>query len=462
MYSNSATVPRSSYSYMDYIVNSYDYRYSSNIDGVLDRISRCDSDASNALWNFLIAVDSGLHVRAVDINGNKHRLGTNKLRALLGSMKGKMVDVSIDSLLTNLTRLAVVRGGFGLEIITNKEGDFDQIKVIDPKWIEWKKEGEKFVAYQGNKKVSSEFFFWGTVDPDIDNPNPISMLMSALSSIFFRIGVLQDLEKVIKRAGYSKLTAEILEEVMYRNAPASIKRDDDKLRNYLKDRRDEIQDYLTNLRPEDAVAHFDSVKIQYLKDGFNGNIDVKPLMDVLNQQISSGLKTLPSILGRGAATAGTENVLYVRGVKFIQKRILIALNNAFSFALEREGVRAVSDVYFNEIDLRSPNEIENHKIMKQKRLLELLVLGFKTPDEVCYELTGHEIPSSYHKDEWIDMYRNQHLGLSVGTTDDDWSDNGDYNSEAEEQEPGEDTIDTRTDDEKVDNIIKNTVLRRVK
>lgn len=436
-----------------------DYRYNTNIDTLLDDLYRVDSDIGNAVWNFIITAASGVKIDAKNYKGEKHKVGTNKLLAIVDRLKGYAIDRSLDTLIPAMIQLTVVRGGFGLELRTDEEGRINELFLIDPKWIDWRREDGRFVPYQSGKSVESEYLFWGLLNPDVNNPNPISMLLTALQTVFFRMGVLQDLEKVVSRAGYAKLKAKIVEDVMVRNAPANIRRDSEKLRAYLNTELINIQTFLTQLRPEDAVAHFDSVEIDYLQDGFKGQLDVNPLMKVLDQQISSGLKTLPSILGRGSNSNDTESVLYVRGARYIQGMVAITLSNALTFALEREGANARANVVFNEVDLRAPLEIENHKLMKQKRILELVVLGFETPEVACYELTGHELPS-YYKEEWIDAYRESHLGLNAGTTDDDWSDNGTYYPEAEDQEPGKDTIDTRTDDEKEDNNVKDNIKKK--
>lgn len=446
------SVPKRSLEYYKTLIE--DYRYDTDTTTLLDNLYRVDSDIGNAVWNFIITASSGVKIDAKNYKGEKHKVGTNKLLDIIDRLKGYALDRSLDTLIPAMIQLIVVRGGFGVELRTDREGKINELFLVDPKWIDWRREDDRFVPYQKGESVESDFLFWCLLNPDVNNPNPISILLTSLQTVFFRMGVLQDLEKVVSRAGYAKLKAKVIEDVMVRNAPANIRRDSEKLRNYLNTQLSAIQTFLTNLRPEDAVAHFDSVDIDYLQDGFKGQLDVTPLMKVLDQQISSGLKTLPTILGRGTKSSDTESVLYVRGAKFIQGTVSVTLSNALTFALEREGVVARADVIFNEVDLRAPLEIENHKLMKQKRVLELVVLGFETPEAACYELTGHELPS-YYKEEWIDAYRESHLGLNAGTTDDDWSDNGTYYPEAEDQEPDEDTIDIRTDDEKEDNNIKN-------
>ncbi len=440
--------------YDQYLQDLESYRYSKDADDLIDRLSRSDSDMGNAVYNFLIALDSGVDFSVVDDRSSKLSRSTLRLNSLLKRFKGNAIDRSISSIIRQMGRLCLVRGACGLEVITDELGRVSRLNVIDPKWVDWVREGDEFVAYQNNTKVSSDFLYWCFIDPDVDSPQHISLILSALQPIFFRIGVLQDLEKVVDRAGWARLHANILEDVMIRNAPASVRRNAESLRGWMESRRLEVQKALTDLRPEDAIVHYNSAEVDYLSPQTGGHIDIEPLMRVLDQQISSGLKALPSILGRGSGTEGdTESVLYVRGVKFFQKTMSDTLENVFNFCLQLEGVRGNTVVKFHEVDLRSPNEIENHKIMKQKRVLELATIGFVTVEDACMELTGKELPKGFDE-QWFQAYREQHLGLTLGTTDDDDSDNGNYNQQADEQKPGDDSIDTRSDDEKADNITK--------
>lgn len=433
-----------------------DYRYTYTTDSLIDKLSRVDGDMGNAVHNFLIAIDSGFRLIAKDVNGIKNDRATKRLKLIADRFKGDNIDRSLDTLMKTIARLLIVRGGVGVEVRTDKSGRITSLYIVDPKWVDWYREGNEYVAYQNGEMVSSPFLFWAFADPDVDSVQHISPLLTALNIIFFRMGVLQDLERVIKRAGFDRLNAKLLEDVMVRNAPVSVKRNPNDLRTWLEARRTEIQTILTNLKPDDAIATYDSVELSYLKGGVKDSIDVEPLMKVLDQQISSGLKTLPSILGRGGSASDTESVLYVRNIKYFQNIASILMGNVLSFCLQKEGVNASAYLEYNDVDLRSPLEIENHKLMKQKRILLEGCLGFRTIEEVCYELTGHELPKKFDEN-WFDSYRNQQLGIQIGTTDDDWSDEGNYNELPEEQKPGEDTIDTRTDDEKEDNNIKNMV-----
>lgn len=441
--------------YREDILNS---RYIYTTDELIDRLARYDGDMGNAIHNYLIAIDSGFRLVAKDIFGIKNARATKRLKLIVDRFNGKNIDRSLETVVKSVSRLLITRGAAGVEVRTDASGRVDSLYVVDPKWVTWEREDDNYIAYQNNEVISSPFLFWIFLDPDTDSVQHIPPLLTALSSIFFRIGVLQDLERVVKRAGYDRLTATIVEDIVIKNAPASIRRNPNDLKTFLESKRIEIQNILTNLKPEDAIAMWDSVNLEYLKGGVKDTLDVKPLMQVLDQQVSSGLKTLPSILGRRDRANETESVLYVRSVKYIQSSISKLFSNVLSFCLEKEGVKSRALLEHNDVDLRSPLEIENHKLMRQKRLLQEAVLGFRTLEEVCYELTGHELPKDF-EEEWFDYYRQSALKIQVGTTDDDWSDNGNYNEQAEEQKPGEDTIDDRTDDEKEDNNIKDMMIR---
>ena len=156
---------------------------------------------------------------------------------------------------------------------------------------------------------------------------------------------------------------------------------------------------MNQLNPEDALVNFDSVKIQHLSAGnISSHEAAKEQREMINARVSSGTRTLPSILGRGASStaASTESMLYLRHVEGIQEK----LNAAFSTHLTT-GTRLLGhDVFvkftYADPELRPKSELINFKTSKQSIILEQLSLGMISDEEASIALTG-SLPSGDYK-----------------------------------------------------------------
>lgn len=442
-------------------------RYYESPSEVINYLAKHDPDVSNAIWNFLRTADSGLSIEGYNSSGSPSRYVQGVLDKLVGRLNQTSIDQynedkSLDIICSRALKLLLVRGGFCLELVLGGDKRLADIKVIDPKTIEFKYINGRYVPFQRfeGKDVSLDYptIFWSVLDEDVSSPYEVSPFLSSINTVFFRIEVLRDLEKVLKRAGHPRIKAVINEEVLIRNMPQNIRSNPEQSRAWLNSRKTELMNYLNDLAPESAIAHWDSVELGYLHDGYNGRIDPNPLMEVLDQQISSALKTLPSILGRtknmSQNTSSTESVLYTKSVKTLQKVFDNAMSKLFTFALRLEGVQGRAVVKHKEIDLRSPIEIENHLLMKQKRLSYELALGFRTPEEVCFELTGHRLPPGFDEDV-MDRLVDSLVGKKVSNTGEAKDDNGNYNQQPEEKDVGEDS---KTEAENPENIV--TIAKR--
>ncbi|WP_246862827.1 hypothetical protein [Paenibacillus cellulosilyticus] len=83
---------------------------------------------------------------------------------------------------------------------------------------------------------------------------------------------------------------------------------------------DEITNHFNSLHPDDALVHWDSVKVDYLKGGNSGPmIDIKKLIDIIDTQMATSLKTLLTILSRHQGSTETyssiDTQIYIKNVE---------------------------------------------------------------------------------------------------------------------------------------------------
>jgi hypothetical protein len=121
---------------------------------------------------------------------------------------------------------------------------------------------------------------------------------------------------------------------------------------------------------------------------------VTPIIKILDQRVSSALKTMPTVLGRTLATGSSgqvEAVIYTKFVKFYQKFVADTLSKMFTLALRLNGSPSHVQFYFDFVSLRADQELETMYIQKQKRLIEAVKLGWLEPDEAAFQLY-HDLP----------------------------------------------------------------------
>jgi hypothetical protein len=166
-----------------------------------------------------------------------------------------------------------------------------------------------------------------------------------------------------------------------------------KLAEFINSKYSEIDGQLRESNPEDALIHLDYVDVSLLESraGTGVSVDFRPIIQVLDQKISSALKTLPTILGRtiGANGASKEEiVLYTKIIKMYQKHVATTLSKIFTLVLRLNGSKSFAKFVFEPVSLRSDQEVENHLMMKQKRLIEAISMKWITDNEASFEMYG--------------------------------------------------------------------------
>jgi hypothetical protein len=115
------------------------------------------------------------------------------------------------------------------------------------------------------KQIDTPTFIYEELDPMVDDPYGRTPILPVLRVVFFHLQVLQDLKAVVHNQGYPRMDVSMLEEVMLKNMPAQYKVNPNEQRKWLKERMEEMQKHFNSLNPDDALFHWDSVKVEYLK-----------------------------------------------------------------------------------------------------------------------------------------------------------------------------------------------------
>lgn len=382
-----------------------DYRYT-DADTLLKQLSKMDPDVSAGIWNFLRLLDSGFKAIALDKNLEPSAKMQVKLDQMLFRMAGKYDFKNWDALRLNISQVAnqlakyiLLRGGAGLEVVLGKDKRLYKMVVIDPITVSFKQPSKGvFVPYQKNSISGEEIslaiptFFWGILDPDADSPYETPPFLPALQAVLFNMSVMQDLQRIVKRVAFPRITIKIVEATLRKYAPAHVQFDETLMANWMNEQRASIGTALKNLAPEDAAVFFDSIDVDMLETKNNATVDYKPLIQVIDQRVITGLKSLPTILGRQFSSSqtlsGVEALLYAKSVKCVQDVTISMLERALTLCLQLEGIKSFAKCKYGEVSLRPPAELETFLQLKQNRTLKNLSLGFITDEQAAEELTG--------------------------------------------------------------------------
>jgi len=218
-------------------------------------------------------------------------------------------------------------------------------------------------------KVDNGRFFYVQYDPRDDEPNGVSPILPVLSMVWMQIRILVDLAEIMKKVGFPRVDIQLLEEVLIKNAPPNIRTDAVKLQAYLDDTVEHYRSAYLEVQPEDAYVHSDSIKIGMLESKSGSQaFDVRALMEIVDQQISSALKTLPTLLGRSTGKTGTfsdsQIKLYKATIESMQRVSEMMLSRLLTKALHFSGRRGQVVVKYVSVELRSETEVEQWQATK--------------------------------------------------------------------------------------------------
>lgn len=400
-----------------------DYRYARSADELLELLSKFDPDVSTGIWNFLRLANSGLKITAF----NDKLVPDQKLQLLLDGILARFSGMNnfkdwslyrpIETVASTIIKYTLLRGGCGLELVLNKNRTAQKFVIVDPIKVQFKHPAVgQFVPFQkkadgSEVKLDIPTFFWQLLDPDADTPYETPPFLPVIQAVLFNISVMQDLERVVKRVAYPRISVKIVEETLRKFAPIDAQTDETAMATWLRAQKEQIGQALQTLKPEDAAVFFDSLDINVLEMKGNATVDFRPLKEVIDQRIISGMKSLPTILGRQFGSSqtigGVESLLYSKSIISLQEVAVHMLSRSLTLALRLEGGLGFVQVKYNPVSLRPENELEAFKGLEQARVLEQLSLGMITDEQAALTLTGNpHLPAGYTMLSGTGFYKN--------------------------------------------------------
>ncbi|WP_145052803.1 hypothetical protein [Paenibacillus xylanexedens] len=379
---------------------------SATIEDLMDILADAHGDVSYAIWNFMRLGNTKYNIKVYKPMGDGTEDETMKkvvtdffdMLEIPDPTRFSM-NRSIEKVLGQMIFAVVTRGAAAGELVMgagNTEVAF--IAPVDPGTITFRYEGDRYVPYQDDDKISLDLptFFYEGLDERIDDPYGRGPLVSAINMIMFQLQVLNDIKAVVHNQGYPRFDIKILEEVLLRRMPIGVRNNEEESQKWLNGRLNEIIEMYQNLDPDDTFVHYDSIEVGMAGGGSGGGalIDPQKLMTVLDNMLMTGLKTLSTILGR-RSTGNTESFakieikLYIQGVRAIQRVVERLMGRMLTAMLNLGGKQGIVKFQFEEIEIRT--EMEQAQF-NQIHLLNVALMrneGWIDQNEAAMRAVGH-------------------------------------------------------------------------
>jgi len=377
-------------------------RASGDIPTVLIEAQKYDSDFSQAIWAVTRFASTNIKMMFMNDKGEFDADKTKQFKAIMDNVWLSSVNTpDLNELADNIIMELFMQGGLGIEVILDQYKLPTRMITVASKEILWKKKNGIFYPYQQSqgKEINLEIptFFFVNTDRRPDQAVADSPLLPAVQAVTFKQTVINDIQRVIRRAGYPRHKVTILEDVLRKNAPADVRMDPAKLGKWLTNQKKVIADGLSSLNPEDAIVIFDSIEIDYLSTQGSMTVDFRPILDILDSQLTSALKVLPSILGKNSGgsqnIASVEAMTFVNSLTFLQERCDKILSQAYTITARLMGMKGSIMIKHDPINLRPDLELEPQKLAKQNRILQLQSFGHITDSEAALELNIMHLPT---------------------------------------------------------------------
>ena len=304
---------------------------------------------------------------------------------------------SLDGLLESMIKEVLQTGACMGELVLNKFRLPEEIVSIPMNTIEWvsKANGRRYPVQtpsSGDKiPLDLPTIFYAAHAQQSNSIFARSPFESALNMLYMYQGLLEDIFRVIRRTGHTRMVVSIVQESIENMADAETRGDPAKMAAFFESTRSQIETVLSGLNPEDAVVMYDSAKIDSISSA-GDKADYASMLDTLSGMLASALKTMPSILGMriggSQSLSNTESLVFLKLVEGVRRPVETVMSRALTLAVRlTSGTDSYIKFRFKPIDLRPESELSAHRSVDFQNVMRKLSVGQITDDEAAH-MTG--------------------------------------------------------------------------
>lgn len=396
------TVPR----YMEHLSDIFDSRLADDSRTLIKQLMISDPEVSAAFNGYLTLANTEPVILARAFDGTIDRTYTqmayDTLTAITTQLDytlGFQIRPSMEALSADLRTMLLMRGTCMGELVFDKKGAPSELRLIDPVSINWVEKAPN--QYKPFQKVSGKSadvsldyptIFWSTFRRDPTGLHTHSPFTAAINTLAARQQICNDLYRVMKITGFPRMHIRVVEEILLKSVPGNIAQDPNKVREWVNERLGEIAGKFANLRADQAFISSDSVEASLLNENNPAAaLDITNVIEVLNAQNSAGLRSMPTLLGRGGSgvnTASVEARIAALNADELNNPVADFWSDLLSFYVRLNGFQGVVEVKYRKCEMRPETELQSQLTMKAARLLQDLSLGVISDEEYALEMWG--------------------------------------------------------------------------
>ena len=392
--------------YRDHLTDIFNSRTSSDSRALLLELFRNDPDISAAVNAYLTVADTEVQFWAYDETGQLSSDGITLAHQIVQQMTVPadyslkfQYKPSFRDLCADLRYMLLLRGAVGLELVYDKKYQPSEFRNVDMKSIFWTEAAagvykpEQLVPGESQRRsLDVPTFFVSKYRQSPTSPYAFSPFVSAINTIAARTQVINDLYRIMAVTGYPRIDISVMEEVIKKNAPATVRDDPTLYRAYVSGEMGSIKSLYSALKPDQALIHTDAVKAEILNtSGPGAGLQISEVIDTLNAQNTAALKVMAVVVGRGngnSQVASVEARLFALSADQLNRPLETVLSQSLTLAARIAGFQGRIDVYFPPAELRPETELEPQLTMRQSRLKQDLSLGIISDAEYSQMMYG--------------------------------------------------------------------------
>lgn len=295
-------------------------------------------------------------------------------------------------LLATLQMDVIGTGGCGLELVLDPDFGPERLVPVGYSTIEWEADGQggrSPTQDDGEIDLNLPTVFIAEHNRNADEAYSASLLRPGLDHTVHFNEFLEDLHRAVNRTGHSRLIATLVAEKVAAAMPPELHSDPEGRAAFFDSAREQVEEALAGIEPEDAIVSFDSVNYA-IEDTGGSKADYGALLTTLGNLLGASLKTPATVSGLRAAggqgLSNAETLVYLKVVDATRPPVEEVLSRALTLAVRLMGIDGYVGFHFLPINLRPEEELEAYKGTKQKRILESLSFGLINDAEACFEL----------------------------------------------------------------------------
>lgn len=398
--------------YREHIEDIFDTRLDETQNAILVKLFTQDPDVSAAVGAYLTLANTTPRFWVYNADGEIDPDGIALVKGIVQQIftvrdysLGYQHKETLQACLASMRYMMLLRGSICNELVLDKAQLPYQIRHIDVASLQWQEpQNGNYKPFQtppgGGDPISLDF---STIFLSYHHQNPkdlysYSVFSACINTISARQHVINTLYSIMRHTGFDRMSVEVLEEVLLKTAPQSVKDNPKERTTYINTLLTTISGQVANLRADQPFVHTDAVKPQMIGNGGKGGagIQIQQVIETLNDQNQAALKSMGTILGRGDSgvnTSSTEARMFSLNTDELNIPIAGQLSRILTLAVRLQGFDGWVEVEFDKAELRPATELEPQLSIKQTRLQKDLSLGLISDQEyhmMMYGELAHE------------------------------------------------------------------------